>query len=481
MKSILQKYEPIIGLEIHAQLKTKTKMFCACSTEVNKEPNSLICPVCSGQPGSLPVVNKEAILMAIKTGLALNCSIYKKSIFARKNYFYPDLTKGYQISQHEYPICTGGYVKICSDNKIEKISLIRIHLEEDAGKLTHDHGHVDKSHVDFNRCSTPLIEIVSSPDIRSPKQGGDYLRTLRNILVYLDVCDGNLEEGNFRCDANVSIRLIGEKKFGIRTEIKNLNSFKAVEKALSFEIMRQAALLDSGKTNTQETRLWNDAKNETISMRSKEEAHDYRYFPDPDLLPLILKESWITKIKESLPELADTKAERFVKEYGIPEYDARVLTDDKKLADYYEKCISIYNEPKKISNWIMTELLRELKSDERDLNECPISPDNMANLIKLIDNDTISGKIAKDVFQEMYATGKPPDEIIKSKGLTQVSDITLIEKVADQVISANNKQVEQYKNGKQSLLGFFVGQVMKETKGKANPGIVNDVLKKKLG
>jgi len=497
------KYEAVIGLEVHAQLKTKTKMFCACPTSSNSPPNTVICPVCTGQPGTLPVVNKAAVEMAIKTGLALNSSIQKKSVFARKNYFYPDLPKGYQISQHELPLCLGGHLDIPSlckggssppykggGSETKRISIIRIHLEEDAGKLVHDYGHEDMSHVDFNRCGVPLIEIVSGPDMRAPQEGGAYLRKLRNILVYLDVCEGNLQEGNFRCDANISIRPEGQSKFGTRTELKNLNSFKAVEKALAYEIERQTKLVSEGKQVVQETLLWNDNTGKTESMRTKEEAHDYRYFPDPDLLPLIVEEAWIQKIKGGLPELADRKATRFVKEYGIPEYDAAILTDEKALANYYEAAIAEGDASplkkrsvpyfKKISNWIMTELLRELKNDERELKDCPVTPQNLASLIKLIDDGAISSKIAKEVFEEMYKTGKAPADIVAQKGLKQVSDEGAIETAVDKVIADNPKQLEQYKSGKVALFGFFVGQVMKETKGQGNPKIINDLLKKKL-
>jgi len=474
------KYESVIGLEVHAQLKTLSKMFCACPTNANASPNTMICPVCTGQPGTLPVINKAAVEMAIKTGLAIHGQIQKKSVFARKNYFYPDLPKGYQISQHALPICLGGYLDISTGEGQRRISITRLHLEEDAGKLLHDYGHPEKSHVDFNRCGVPLIEIVSGPDIRTPQEGGAYLRKLRNILVYLNVCEGNLQEGNFRCDANISIRPVQTEKFGTRTELKNLNSFKAVEKALAYEIERQTKLLNEGKEVAQETLLWNDAAQKTLSMRTKEEAHDYRYFPDPDLLPLIVDGDWIENVRKTLPELAEDKAARFVKEYGITDYDAQVLTDEKSLADYYESCVKSYHEPKKIANWIMNELLRELKNDDKEPSACLISPANLASLVRMIDDATISGKIAKEVFEEMYKTGKAPDAIVNEKGLKQVSDASSIEAVVDQVIAGNPAQVGQYKAGKAALLAFFVGQVMKETKGQANPKIVNELLKKKL-
>jgi aspartyl-tRNA(Asn)/glutamyl-tRNA(Gln) amidotransferase subunit B len=473
-------YETIIGLEVHAQLLTKSKMFCACATNFGTEPNTNICPVCTGQPGTLPVVNKKAIEFAIRAGLATGCSIDKVSIFSRKNYFYPDLPKGYQISQYDRPICKGGTIEINFNNSIKKISIIRIHLEEDAGKFLHDAGGADKSHVDFNRCGIPLIEIVSGPDMRSPQEGVIYLKTLRNILMYLEVCDGNMQEGSFRVDANISVRPLGTEKFGTRTELKNLNSFKAIEQALTYEVERQIKLLESGGKVIQETLLWNDEKGVTESMRSKEEAHDYRYFPEPDLPPLTVDEKWIADIKNSLPELANQKASRFIKTFGIPEYDAGVLTQDKELADYYEACIKSYNSPKKISNWIMTELLRELKNANTEINDSKISAKNLAKLVELVETDKISGKIGKTVFEDMFATGKSPEDIIKEKGLIQVSDTGEIEKIIDSVLAKNQDNVEKYKSGKTGLFGYFVGEVMKETKGKASPKLVNEILKKKL-
>ncbi|MFH1830784.1 MAG: Asp-tRNA(Asn)/Glu-tRNA(Gln) amidotransferase subunit GatB [Pseudomonadota bacterium] len=476
----MTKYETIIGLEVHAQLKTASKMFCSCATSFGDEPNTNICPVCTGQPGTLPVVNESAITMAIRAGLALGCDIHKKSVFARKNYFYPDLPKGYQISQYELPLCTGGSLNIRTQEERKLISLTRIHLEEDAGKLLHDYGHADMSHVDFNRCGVPLIEIVSGPDMRSPKEAGDYLRTLRNVLVYLDICEGNLQEGNFRCDANVSIRPFGQKKFGTRTEMKNLNSFKAVERALAFETLRQTEVLDSGGIVIQETRLWNDALQKTETMRTKEEAHDYRYFPDPDLLPLIVNEQWIDKVRSSLPELACAKADRFVRDYGIREDEAAILTDEKALADYFESVIAAGARAKKAANWILAELLRELKEEEEGIKKCPVTPSNLAKLIGLIEDGKISGKIAKEIFAEMYKNGKTAENIVKEKGLEQISDSSEIETVIDKIIADSTKQVQQYKDGKANVFGYFVGQVMKATKGQANPNIVNELLKKKL-
>lgn len=474
------EYESIIGLEVHAQLKTKSKMFCSCSADFGAQPNSNICPVCTAQPGTLPVVNKLAIEMAIKAGLAVGSQIQGKSIFARKNYFYPDLPKGYQISQYEYPLCLGGFLNIETDTGTKKISIIRIHLEEDAGKLLHDFGHKDSSHVDFNRCGVPLIEIVSGPNMHSPKEAGNYLRTLRNILVYLDVCEGDLEKGHFRCDANISIRPIGQTALGTRTEMKNLNSFKAVEHALAYEIKRQTGVIESGGQIAQETRFWSDAKGETQSMRSKEQAHDYRYFPDPDLTPLIVGEEWINRVRTTLPELAMARSERFITQHGLPKADADILTNDKHIADYFESIVSINALPKKTANWIISELLRELKNNEQEIGSCPIKPESFAKLITLIEDGTISGKIAKDVFADMYTKGLAPEKIIEDKGLKQVSDAGAIDAAIDKVISSCTEQVAQYKSGKAAVFGFLVGQVMKETRGQANPKLVNELLKKKL-
>ncbi len=475
----MSKYSAVIGLEVHAQLKTKSKMFCSCSTNFGDSPNKNICPRCTGQPGALPVVNKRAIELAIKTGLALDCVINEHSVFARKNYFYPDLPKGYQISQFDLPLCTGGFVDIKHDKKTKRVGITRIHLEEDAGKSLHDTG--ENSLVDFNRCGVPLIEIVSEPDMRSPREAGDYLRTLRNVLVYLDVCEGNLQEGNFRCDANVSIRLIGETKFGTRCEMKNLNSFKAVERAIAYEIKRHEEVLESGGKIVQETRLWNDAAGKTESLRSKEEAHDYRYFPDPDLMPLIVATAWIDEVKKTIPELAGGRSQRFISEYALPEDDADILTDDKRLADYFEEVVKAGANPKKASNWILSELLRELNSQGVEISACKIKPADLAGLIALIDDNTISGKIAKEVFIEMYSTGDAPKKIVEAKGLVQMSDAGELDAIVDEVLAKNQSQVEQYKSGKTAVFGFLVGQVMKATKGKANPSIANDILKKKLG
>lgn len=474
------EFEAVIGLEVHAQLKTKTKIFCSCSTSFGAPPNSHTCPFCLGMPGVLPVLNKKVVEFTTRMALATSCDINRQSRFARKNYFYPDLPKGYQISQYELPIAHHGHIDIETDGSIKRIGITRIHMEEDAGKLTHDQRR-SFSKVDFNRTGVPLIEIVSEPDIRSPEEAGAYLRKLRSIVRYLDICDGNMEEGSFRCDANVSIRPKGAETFGTRTELKNLNSFKNVEKSLHFEIERQKDIvLEKGRV-VQETRLWDPDKNRTTSMREKEEAHDYRYFPDPDLLPLVMDDEWINAIKKILPELPDEKKNRFIKAYNLPAYDAHVLTTSRELGNYFENCVQEFPHPKPVSNWIMGSLLGLLKAEEKTIEQSPVSPINLARLLQLIDKGVISGKIAKTVFEEMAQSGKPPKEIVEEKGLVQVSDTSAIDEVVSKVLLRCPDEVEKYKSGKTKLFGFFVGQVMKETKGKANPKIVNEVLKDKLG
>ena len=473
------RFEAVIGLEVHAQLKTKTKIFCSCSSEFGAPPNTHTCPVCLGMPGVLPVLNKKVVEYTLRMALATGCKIESESRFARKNYFYPDLPKGYQISQYELPIARDGHVAVEVNGDQYRIGITRIHMEEDAGKLNHDTGR-PVSMVDFNRTGVPLIEIVSEPDIRSPEAAGAYLRQLRSIVRYLDICDGNLEEGSFRCDANVSLRPEGSDTFGTRTEIKNLNSFKNVEKALLYEINRQKETLADGGEVVQETRLWDPEKSRTQSMRGKEEAHDYRYFPDPDLLPLLIEADWIEKIKENLPELPAEKKRRFMTEYSLPPYDAEILTSDRDLAEYFENCLQDFNQPKPLSNWIMGSLLGLLNAEGKSIDQSPISAPDLARLLKLIDDGTISGKIAKTVFDEMARSGKPPRQIVEEKGLVQITDTDAIDEMVARVISSNPKEVEAYKNGKTKLLGFFVGQVMKETRGKANPKMVNEILRKKL-
>ena len=473
------EFEPVIGLEVHAQLKTRTKIFCSCSTEFGAPPNTHTCPVCLGMPGVLPVLNKKVVEFTLAMALATNCRIAGESRFARKNYFYPDLPKGYQISQYELPISHHGYVEIQLNDHTKRIGITRIHMEEDAGKLIHDTAR-PFSRVDFNRTGVPLIEIVSEPDIRSPEEAGAYLRQLRAVLRYLDICDGNMEEGSFRCDANVSVRPKGSDAFGTRAELKNLNSFKHVEKALQFEIRRQTETIIDGGEVVQETRLWNPEKNQTISMRGKEEAHDYRYFPDPDLLPLVIDDEWIASVKEKLPELPDQKKHRFQDEYDLPSYDAEVLTSSRELADYFEACVKDFNQPKLVSNWVMGSLLGYLNAHGKTIEASPIAPRDLAGLLKLMDEGLISGKIAKTVFEEMAQTGKPPKQIVEEKGLVQVSDESLIDEVVTRVLTDHPEEVEAYRNGKTKLLGFFVGQVMKATQGKANPKTVNKILSEKL-
>jgi aspartyl-tRNA(Asn)/glutamyl-tRNA(Gln) amidotransferase subunit B len=476
------EYEPVIGLEVHAQLLTRSKIFCGCSTQFGEEPNAQTCPVCTGQPGSLPVLNRKAVEFAVRLGLATNCRIAPYSLFARKNYFYPDLPKGYQISQYEHPLAEEGYVEIVEEGKKKRIHLIRIHMEEDAGKLKHGETPESSSfsYVDYNRTGVPLVEIVSGPELRSPQEAGGYLRKLRAMLQYLEICTGNMEEGSFRCDANVSVRPKGREKFGTRAEVKNMNSFRHVEKALEYEIKRQIALLEDGEEVIQETRLWDAGQGITVSMRGKEEAHDYRYFPDPDLVPLRIEPAWVEEIRKALPELPDGKKERFVSDYGIPEYDAEILTSLKAMANYYEECVRLFNEPKTVSNWIMGDLLRELKTDDREIDQCNVTPGHLSEMLVMIREGTISGKIAKDVFQEMYRTGGRPARIVKAKGWTQILDQDEIEKAIEKAFQSNPKLLEEYRQGKEKLFGFFVGEVMKETGGKANPRLLNEVLRRRL-
>ncbi len=474
------QFEPVIGLEIHAQLKTATKIFCGCSTEFGAPPNTHTCPVCLGMPGVLPVLNKKVVDYTLRMALATNCSIPGQSRFARKNYFYPDLPKGYQISQYELPIAVGGYVDIDVDDRTRRIGLTRIHMEEDAGKLVHADNRA-VSLVDLNRTGTPLMEIVSEPDMRSPEEAGAYLRALRSIIRWIDVGDGNMEEGSFRCDANVSIRPKGQSEFGTRTEIKNLNSFKHVEKAIAYEIARQTEILLDGGRVVQETRLWDPDQGVTHSMRSKEEAHDYRYFPDPDLLPLVIDDQWVEKVRRQLPELPAQRRERFKSDFQLPDYDAGVLTASRELADYFETCLQAFGQPKTVSNWIMGPLLALLNAENKPIEQSPVSAKELAELLKLVQDDVISGKIAKTVFDEMAATGQAAKQIVSEKGLAQVSDSAALETAVEAVIAAHPAEAERYKAGNKKLMGFFVGQIMKATQGKANPKLVNEILGKKLG
>ena len=476
------QYETVIGLEVHVQLTTASKIFCGCSTKFGNAPNSQTCPVCLALPGALPVLNRQVVECAIMAGLATDCTIAPRSIFARKNYFYPDLPKGYQISQFELPICEHGHLDIETEAGDKKrIGITRIHMEEDAGKLLHGEGsEASGSLVDLNRAGTPLLEIVSEPDMRSADEAIAYLKKLHQIVVYLGVCDGNLEEGSFRCDANVSVRPFGQKEFGTRAELKNINSFRFIKQAIEYEVERQVDLVESGGKVIQETRLFDPSTGMTRSMRGKEEAHDYRYFPDPDLVPLVIDEEWVMRVHNNLPELPEAKLQRFIAAYDIPRYDAEVLTAERALGDYYDACVKLHGNAKACSNWVMGEVTRGLNSAGIGIVDCPVTPPMLAGLLKRIDDNTISGKIAKTVFDAMWQSGKDADVIIAEQGLKQVTDTVAIEAIIDEVLAASAAQVEQYRGGNEKVFGFFVGQVMKASKGKANPAAVNDLLKKKL-
>ena len=478
-----QSYETVIGLEVHVQLTTNTKIFCGCSKDFGQTPNSQTCPVCLGLPGALPVLNQQVVELAIKTGLATNCQIAPRSIFARKNYFYPDLPKGYQISQFELPICEHGWLDIdLEDGERKRIGITRAHMEEDAGKLIHGDTPqtAGNSLVDLNRACTPLLEIVSEPDMRSADEAIDYLKKLHQIVVYLGVCDGNLEEGSFRCDANVSVRPYDQEEFGTRAEVKNINSFRFIKQAIEYEVERQIDLIEGGGKVVQETRLFDSDTGMTRSMRGKEDAHDYRYFPDPDLVPLVISPEWIEEVRATLPELPEVKRGRFVEELGMSVYDAGVLASDRALADYFEACVALGSDAKSCANWIMGEVLRKLKETDTEITDVPITPELLTGLLARIADDTISGKIAKTVFEKMWQKGQTADQIIDAEGLKQVTDTGAIEGLVDEVIAANPDQVAEYLGGKDKLIGFFVGKVMQASQGKANPGMVNQLLKKKL-
>ena len=473
-------YEVVIGVEVHAQLRTKSKLFCGCGTMFGLSANSQTCPLCLGLPGSLPVINRAAVEMAVRAGLALNCKIAANNLFARKNYFYPDLPKGYQISQYEAPICEHGWIEIVASEGQKRVRIRRAHLEEDAGKNVHADD-ANGSRVDLNRAGTPLLEIVTEPDLRSADEVVAYLKSLREVLMYLEVCDGNMEEGSFRCEPNLSLRPLGQKEFGTKVELKNINSFKFVKEAIEYEIKRQTKVLSEGGKVIQETRLWNLDRGETAVMRSKEEAHDYRYFPDPDLVPLKMEKAWIESCQKQAIELPADRMRRFVSEYSLPEYDAGVLTASKAMADYFETCVKLFDQPKTVSNWIMGELARELNNSGLDASASPISPERLVSLLQLVEKGTVSLKAAREIFPELYNSGKTPEQIVHEKGLVQVSDQEALDKIIDEVLAKSPTQVAQFKEGKQQVLGFLVGQVMKASGGKANPGKVNELLKKKLG
>lgn len=482
----MTEYEAVIGLEIHTHLKTKSKMFCACSTEFGKQPNSNTCPVCTGQPGALPVLNQEAVNLAMRCGLALNCAINKKSVFARKNYFYPDLPRGYQISQFDLPITSNGFVTISLGDGAEKrIGITRAHLEEDAGKLVHQGAEgiegATASHVDLNRSSVPLLEIVSEPDIRSAEEARAYLDKIKSILQFAGVSDANMEEGKLRCDANISIRPVGQKEFGVKVEIKNMNSFRAVERAIKIEIERQKQVLTAGQTVVQETRSYDEAAGKTVSMRSKEESHDYRYFPEPDLLPLLIDDAWIERVKKELPELAEQRISRYQDEYGISAYDARVLTLDKAVSDFFDAAALIYSGDKKnIVNWLTTDVLGYLKAENLELPQAKLTPENLVEMLGLIDNKTISGKIGKELIIQMLKTGASAQQLVETSGRRQITDASALQKIVQEVLDANPQQLAQYRSGKTALKGYFVGETMKKTKGQAAPQLVNQILDKLL-
>lgn len=471
----MKEYEVIIGLEVHAELSTKTKMYCNCSTTFGADPNTHCCPICTGMPGVLPVLNERVVEYAVKAGLATNCEISRFSKQDRKNYFYPDLPKAYQTSQYDLPLCIGGHLDFNVNGQKKRVGITRIHIEEDAGKLIHD-AYTGDTLVDMNRCAVPLIEIVSEPDIRSADEAVAYMQTLKSILEYLEVCDCKMQEGSLRCDVNLSVRPVGQKEFGTRTETKNLNSFKAIHNSIEFEIQRQIEVLENGGVIHQETRRFDDVKGVGYAMRSKEDAQDYRYFPEPDLAPIILSDEYINNIKDNLPEMPHIKKERYINEYSLPEYDAEILTSSKKTANFFEKTNSICNNPKAVSNWIMGDFARLLNEKEIEIDESKVTEENLAALIMLMDKGTISSKIAKQIFEEMFETGEKAEDIVNKKGLVQISDEGAIKEICQRIVDANPQSIADYKAGKDRAIGYLVGQIMKETKGKANPQIVNKIL-----
>jgi aspartyl-tRNA(Asn)/glutamyl-tRNA(Gln) amidotransferase subunit B len=479
---VLAKYEPVIGLEVHVQLNTNSKIFCGCSTRFGDAPNSNTCPVCLGLPGTLPVLNKRVVEMAMRASLALNCTVHEHSRFARKNYFYPDLPKGYQISQYELPLATRGWIEIDHGGARKRIGITRLHLEEDAAKNLHE-GFADsetKAYIDYNRCGTPLSEIVSEPDMRAPEEAHAYLTALKQILLYTGVSDCNMEEGSLRCDANVSVRLRGAQEFGTKVEVKNLNSFRFLQKAIEYEIERQIGVLESGNRVPQETRLWNQVESHTVPMRSKEKAHDYRYFPEPDLLPVHVSAAWRAAAAKSLPELPESKRARFAQSFAITPYDAEVLTGSQALADYFEAAVKAGAPGKSAANWMQTELLRRLKDAGKEIDESPVSPAALAEFVNLVESGKITGAIGKKVFPMMFESGRGAAEIVASQGLAQSSDTSAIEAIAREVIEKNADNVAKFKAGNEGVFKFFVGQVIKATRGQANPQVVNNVLRKLL-
>jgi len=476
------KYEAVIGLEVHVQLLTKSKIFCSCSTHFGDPPNSNVCPVCLGLPGALPVLNREVATMAMKAALALNCAVNPRSRFARKNYFYPDLPKGYQISQYDEPLSQDGWIDIEVHGARKRIGVTRVHLEEDAGKSLHE-GFPDSdrnSYIDLNRSGVPLIEIVSEPDLRASEEAYDYLTRLKTLMLYLEVSNCNMEEGSLRCDANVSVRLAGASAFGTKTEVKNLNSFRFLQRALEYEIERQIEIVEGGGTIHQETRLWDSREQRTYGMRSKEFAHDYRYFPEPDLLPLVIGDEWKEEARRSLPELPEARRQRFLIDYGVTDYDAAQLTSSKPLADYYEALVKACGDPKLAANWVLSELLYLLNEGNREITDSPVPAQDLAELLGRISKGSVSGKMGKDILGRMFKEGKTAGQVISEQGLEQIQDEDRIAAVAREVINANPKQTAQYRQGKTATLGWFVGQVMKATRGQANPQLVQEILKKEL-